>query len=61
MKETIAGFVYMLIAQTGITEQDGLQETVITTFHRKKEVQPLTRLIAFFFGDKMEDTEPSPN
>lgn len=61
MKEMITAFVYMLIAQTGMKAEDGAQETVITYFRPKPQVEPLTRLIAFFFGDKMENETPSRN
>ena len=53
----------MLIAQTGMTQEhtNATIETVITYFRKQPGTDPLTRLIAFFFGDNMKDEQPSVN
>lgn len=53
----------MLIAQTGISQDQAntTMETVITYFRKQPGTEPLTRLIAFFFGDNMQDEQPSVN
>jgi hypothetical protein len=60
-RNSISKFVYMLIALTGSKEEVDKMETMITYFRPKPEVEPLTRLIAFFFGDSMEHEQPSVN
>jgi hypothetical protein len=63
IRRGIQDFVYMLIAQTGITQDQAntTMGTVITYFRRQPGTEPLTRLIAFFFGDNMHDEQPSVN
>jgi hypothetical protein len=63
IRRSIQDFVYMLIAQTGISQDQAntTMETVITYFRRQPGTEPLTRLIAFFFGDNMQDEQPSVN
>ena len=63
VNRTVQDFVYMLIAQTGMTQEqtNTTIETVITYFRKQPGTDPLTRLIAFFFGDNMKDEQPSVN
>jgi len=63
IQRSIQDFVYMLIAQTGLPQDQVNQtmETVITYFRRQPGTEPITRLIAFFFGDNMQDEQPSVN
>ncbi|HKP31513.1 MAG TPA: hypothetical protein VJT83_02255 [Chitinophagaceae bacterium] len=63
INRTVQEFVYMLIAQTGMSQEqtNTTIETVITYFRKQPGTDPLTRLIAFFFGDSMKDEQPSVN